>query len=1017
MITFQELIQRLNAYWGKQGCAIQQGYDLEVGAGTFNPSTFLRCLGPEPYRAAYVEPSRRPTDGRFGLNPNRVQHYFQYQVILKPSPLNMQELYLQSLEAVGFNLQEHDIRFVHDDWESPTLGAWGLGWEVWMDGMEVTQYTYFQSCGGISLKPITGELTYGLERIALYIQKVDSIFDIQWNEELTYGDIYHRNEIEWSHYNFDVSSSDMWHRHFEDFEKEAKIAISKGLVLPAYDFVMKASHAFNMLDARGVISVTERTGYITRVRNLACEVANAYVEGREKQKHPLINKFSIKAKEESHFSPSSENMPEELIVLNPEKKEDFLFEIGSEELPATFIPIGCAQLEKQLRNLLEKEGIAFDEITMYGTPRRLAAYVKGLSMTKPTVIEEKRGPALETAYDEDNNLKPAALGFFRSIKKSPIKKADLEAGVDPEISVRAFGGKPYLFAKVTIFGRPTAEILSEHLPEMVLNLEFPKKMRWFNFDIAFARPLKWLVALYGKHVIPMQLENLSAGRESLGHSQLYPWSFAILKAQDYLSLLRDHKVLADINERKKLINSQLDHLEKTLAAKIIEREKVIPQVMNLVEWPELIVGEFDRDYLKAPKEVLISEMVEHQKYFPVANADGTLKNAFVITANNTPSPRIKEGNERALSPRLADGVALYELDLNIPLDDFVKKLKFVTYQKDLGSIYNKVERLVKHASYLQQVLKIGTKEKAERAAYLSKCDLTSKMVYEFPELQGTMGKYFALHHGEASEVALAIDEHWMPRGENAPLPKSDIGIILSLAEKFDNLIGCQLVGLKTSSSSDPYGLRRQALGVIKILIDGSFHLPLQKALNAVIHHFPESLRKGKEESSIREIEEFLIGRVKTIFQDYGFSKDEIDASVSTGLSDIYDSYCKVKALHNFREKEDRFIKLFEVYKRAKGQLAESKGNLFSENLLKERAEQKLFEILKLTHVPFEEAIAQHNYDNAYQLIAEIQPALALLFDEVKILANEPNIRSNRLALLQQVFDRFGRLLDFSKIRG
>ena len=305
MIQFQELLRRLSHFWEKADCIIHQGYDLEVGAGTMNPATFLRCLGPEPYRAAYVEPCRRPTDGRYGTNPNRLQHYFQYQVILKPSPLNMQDLYLDSLKAIGVDLKKHDIRFVHDDWENPTIGAWGLGWEVWMDGMEVTQYTYFQCVGGVTLKPITGELTYGIERIAMYIQNVDSIFDLQWNDQLTYGDIYHRNEVEWSHYNFEKANTSMWFRHFENFESEAKQLIAANLPIPAYDFVMKASHAFNILDARGAISVTERTGYIGRIRDLAKAIAESYVASRERSGFPLMERFPDHRPQPNHNLPRS----------------------------------------------------------------------------------------------------------------------------------------------------------------------------------------------------------------------------------------------------------------------------------------------------------------------------------------------------------------------------------------------------------------------------------------------------------------------------------------------------------------------------------------------------------------------------------------------------------------------------------------------------------------------------------------------------------------------------------------
>ncbi|APG24306.1 glycine--tRNA ligase subunit alpha [Syntrophotalea acetylenica] len=287
-MTFQELILALQNYWAGQGCIIQQPYDMEKGAGTFNPATFLRVLGPEPWNVAYVEPSRRPTDGRYGENPNRLQHYYQFQVIMKPSPMNIQELYLDSLRSFGISPSRHDIRFVEDDWESPTLGAWGLGWEVWLDGMEITQFTYFQQVGGIDLKPVSAEITYGCERIAMYLQGVDNVYDLEWIDGIRYGDVHHQSEVEFSTYNFEEADTGMLFQLFDMYEKESVRLAQKQLVLPAYDYVLKASHSFNLLDARGAISVTERAHYIGRVRNLARLCAEGYVAQREKLGFPLI---------------------------------------------------------------------------------------------------------------------------------------------------------------------------------------------------------------------------------------------------------------------------------------------------------------------------------------------------------------------------------------------------------------------------------------------------------------------------------------------------------------------------------------------------------------------------------------------------------------------------------------------------------------------------------------------------------------------------------------------------------
>jgi glycyl-tRNA synthetase alpha chain len=288
MLSFQQLILRLNEFWDRQGCVLLQPYDMEVGAGTFHTATFLRAVGPEPWRAAYVQPSRRPKDGRYGDNPNRLQHYYQYQVVLKPSPPDIQQRYLDSLVALGIDPLQHDIRFVEDDWESPTLGAWGLGWEVWLDGMEVTQFTYFQEVGSLACRPVLGEITYGLERLAMYLQGVESVFALEWACGVSYGDVYHQNEVEQSRYNFELANVDLLFRHFGEYEREAGRLIEAQCVLPAYEMVLKCSHVFNLLDARGAISVTERAAYIARVRALARAVAQAYYEARERLGFPML---------------------------------------------------------------------------------------------------------------------------------------------------------------------------------------------------------------------------------------------------------------------------------------------------------------------------------------------------------------------------------------------------------------------------------------------------------------------------------------------------------------------------------------------------------------------------------------------------------------------------------------------------------------------------------------------------------------------------------------------------------
>lgn len=1001
MLNFQEMIAELIKFWSEQGCIVHQGYDLEVGAGTFNPATFLRCLGPEPYSAVYVEPSRRPKDGRYGENPNRVQFYHQMQVIIKPSPANIQELYLESLKRIGFNLDEHDIRFVHDDWENPTIGAWGLGWEIWLDGMEVTQFTYFQAVGGLPVKPVSGEITYGLERLAMYLQGVDSMFDIKYSDNITYGDIFKRNEYEWSHHNFHEANDKMWLRHFDDFEAEANRLIERGFPIPAYDYVMKASHAFNILDARGVISVTERTGYISRIRALAKNVAEANIKSREQQQFPLLR---------LQKAPLSEKkIPTVSTDYNPNDKEDFVLEIGSEELPATFVPIGLHNLEKAIKKILAEQNLEFDAVKTYGTPRRLTAYISGLKAGTKSQTLEKKGPPLQAAFDSKGDPTEIGAGFCRSIglEAAPLKQLK---GVE----VRKIKEVEYLFAKIDKPGVSTKTVLAATLPSMILDLDFPKKMHWGSFEIEYARPLRWIVSLYGKEVIPFALADIISDRISYGHRQLDPSAFSIDSAQEYLETLKKHSVMADVQERKNSIVEQLRAIEQKLNVKVVEEEKVLAQVLHLVELPFVTTGHFAAKYLKAPKEILASEMIEHQKYFPLAKDETTLAPFFAIVCNNKPTDKIVKGNEKALTPRLADGLFLFEEDLKVPLETFNEKLKNITFQKELGSIAEKVRRIRANAAILDKYLALGDFKKADRAALFCKADLASQVVGEFPELQGTCGKLFALHHKEDPEVALAIEEHWMPKGEKAPLPKTASGTLVSLAEKFDNLISCFSLGLLPTSSSDPYALRRQALGIVRMILEQKKALPIRIAVSECLDQFlknPSLKIKVNKEEVISQIEEFLKARAKSVFLEQ-YEKDEIEAALSAGMSDIYDRGLLLENLKAFRKNEhDKFLSLLTVVKRARKIIpSEGQGQLKSD-LLNAPAEKTLFEKLQLI-----KKSPEKSYDKAFLQLCSLEEPLAKLFESVKIMDDDQAVRKNRLALLQEVCFLCDQVLDFSKIQ-
>ncbi|MCH9613032.1 MAG: hypothetical protein S4CHLAM102_15340 [Chlamydiia bacterium] len=1000
MLTFQEIITRLSNYWMKQGCALHQGYDLEMGAGTFNPATFLRCLGPEPYNAVNVEPSRRPTDGRYGENPNRLQLFHQMQVVMKPNPANFQTLYLESLEAIGINREEHDIRFVHDDWESPTLGAWGLGWEVWLDGMEVTQYTYFQSFAGQELDLVTGELAYGLERLTMYIQGVDNVYDIQYNETLKYGDVYKQNEVEWSEYNFEQGSAQMWQRHFDDFEQEATRLCSQSLPIPAYDFVMKASHAFNMLDALGVISVTSRVEYIARVRSLAVLVGKAFVESRQEKGFPLG--FKEYAKEPTvAFDQTPSALPKNT-------KEDFLFEIFSEELPATFVPKGMAKLQEGVEKLLKELTLCHELIEVYGTPKRLAIYVKGLDALIPEQVVERRGPPVATCYDEGGNLTKQGEGFCRSGGIDPVSLDAIRKGECESLSLTEKGGVEYLLAHVKKEGVATRDLLRKALPGIVINFPFPKKMRWSDLQITYARPIFSFIALLGNEVIEFSIDGIRSGRTTRGHRQLADREIEISHPSEYLEELRKVQVIADCEERTKKIVSELDAIEKEHQISAIRRDDVLNQVLFLTEFPSLALYSFDERFLDLPREVLISEMIEHQKYFPMETSGKKMSNQFVITSDTNVNEIILKNNRAVLTARLSDGHFLYHQDLETSLDVFCEKLKNITFQKELGSVHDKVERVAKIAKKLVGIL--DRKElltQVQESIKYAKADLASHLVYEFPELQGIAGGYYARAADFDEEVAIAMEEHWMPTSESAPLPSTEVGAIASIADKLDNLLSYFKIGIRATASKDPYALRRQTFGILRILIDRGWSFDLAEFLA------DQHVLEGKP---LEELTEFMRQRMKSVLLHLGYKKEEVDAT-STKTSFVpFDLFRLTDALHSFRASgSEEFERLLEVYKRAKGQLNNQEATNFSPNLLLDEAEINLHQVVLANQNPLKQSIEKKEYVSSLQTLASLKDPLERFFNEVRVLDEDPKKRANRIGLLQMVFKDFATLLDFSQL--
>ncbi len=1028
--TFQEIIATLSQFWAKHGCIIASPYDVEKGAGTSNPTTFLRALGPEPYNAAYIEPCRRPKDGRYAENPNRLQHYFQYQVILKPSPDNILDLYLESLRAIGLNTEEHDIRFVHDDWENPTLGAWGLGWEIWIDGMEMTQFTYFQAVAGIPLSPITGEITYGIERITMCLQGVNSIFDIQWNEHLTYGDIYRENEIQWSHYNFTQQDDAMWLRHFQDFQKEAKKLTQLHLPIPAYDFVIKSSHAFNMLDAKGVISVTERAHYIGAIRDTAKAVAEEYLELRKKQNFPLLSSKEASQKEQ-----------EKIAFVHQtalQKEGTCVIEIGIEELPATFVPIGIKGFEQNMKSFLVEKKISYDSLSSYGTPRRLTIIIEGLHPETKEERLEKRGPRVEACWNTSTGeITQAGCGFFTSTGRFSDKSSipsykDIQAGKIPEIKIESIKGISYVIIEETKPKQKVSSLLSDALPSIITSIDFPKTMRWGAFSLQFARPIRWILALYNEEILPVQLEHLTASNITYGSRQLTSSrAITVPHAQNYLQILEEQgQVIVDPKKREAIILRDLTRLSSSLQLRPSPSyiQRVMKQVAFLVEKPFVEVLAFDESFLNVPKEVLALEMVEHQKYFPLEKATThELSNHFAIVANRPVNASIEIGNKKVLSARLKDGLFLWNDDKQHSLETFRDKLKVVTYQAKAGSVYDKTERMKNLAQELNQIIpEMDSSEKQIcLAASLSKADLTTQLVGEFPELQGTVGMYLAQHEHLDADIARAIQDHWLPNQEGGPLPYNHLGTCISLSDKLDSLAVFFSLNMRPTSSSDPFALRRAGLGIVRILIEQKLNISLTQAIHKAVQQVYDSipnLKNAKTEIE-KDILTFIMTRAKAYFLEKGYSKECIDTILiedNTLLSDnLYDALRRIEALCELKASPERMKNFVEVMKRCLGQLqhTSSSAAVVDKNRLYETSEKQLFDAIQNVEIAFSESEQSKNWNEALDHIVSLQKPINDLFNNVLVLSENPDERERRLGLLLSAFQLMNRFGDMRRFLG
>ncbi len=1015
-LNFQQVILKLQQFWAEKGCVLWQPYYTQVGAGTMNPATFLRVLGPEPWNVAYVEPSIRPDDGRYGENPNRFQQHYQFQVILKPDPGNPQELYLESLKAIGIDPRRHDIRFVEDNWEQPAISAWGLGWEVWLDGQEITQFTYFQQMGGVTLDPVSVEITYGLERILIGLHNAKSAWELPWNDQITYGDVRRREEFEHSKYYFEVADVPAMRETFERFEREAEACLAQGLVLPAHDYVLKCSHLFNILDTRGAVSLTERQAVFRRIRELARRTAETYLEQRKALEYPMLKEIREQKLEISK--------PDYSPVSNP---QSLLFEIGVEELPSSDVDSARAYLVTRIPSLLAELRLEHKGARIFATPRRLVVAVDSLAPNQPDREDLVKGPPADKALVGQVSDLPTPFVTGQVGNLSYTKAAEGFAkknGVDSSaLEVREQDGGKYVFAVVKQKGRPAPEVLAEALPKLVAEIKFEKSMRWNESGVAFSRPIRWYVALFGETVIPFEYAGVVSGNVTRGLRPYDSPEIVIPSADKYFELIREAGIILDIEERKASIVEQVNQAASLIGGQAIIEEGLLNEVANLVEMPTAVMGGFDPEFLQLPKDVLISVMKKHQRYFPVAKADQSptsnyqspvtnyqLLPHFIAIRNGDDLgvDLVRQGNEHVLGARFADANFFVREDLKLKLEAYRPKLAALTFQTKLGSMLDKSDRMLKLGAEVGQLLGFKGVEEIKplgRAVYLAKADLATQMVTEMTSLQGIIGGEYALRSGETPEVAQAIAEQYQP------VPRSKIGVAVALTDRIDSLVGLFAAGLAPTGAKDPFGLRRAAIGVVQPLIEHDLDFDLAEAVNRSAKLQPVEVKDEVK----AQVLEFIAGRLKVLLGEMGFKHDVVEAILAAQSNNPAGALRAVKQLQEWVKREDwsnildGFARCVRIIRAAS--ITNNQLPIINEQLFEAEEEKKLYQALNAERSTF------NSVDDFLAAVKNLIPSITAFFDKVMVMAEDEKVRQNRLALVGQVANLSKGIADLSKLEG
>ena len=689
--------------------------------------------------------------------------------------------------------------------------------------------------------------------------------------------------------------------------------------------------------------------------------------------------------------------------------QNLLLEIGTEEIPARFMGAALAQLQELAVKKFTEERIDYTEVLTFGTPRRLALLVKGVAETQQDKLEEVKGPARKAAFDADGQLTKAGQGFARS---QGVAVKDLE--------IRETPAGEYVFALKRMHGRAATEVLPQLLPGFITGLNFPKPMRWGYGEMRFARPIHWLVALYGAEVIPFNLGDLQSGRLTFGHRFLGQGQISLEKADDYLPRLKENYVIADPAERREIIWQQIQDLAAQEGGRVEPDNELLEEVTYLLEYPTALCGSFADDYLELPEEVLITPMREHQRYFPVRDASGKLMAKFITVRNGTAEhlDLVREGNEKVLRARLADARFFFEEDLKVPLAENFKKLEKIVFQESLGMVSDKAQRIRTLSSQIAVDLGWAAEQIADldRAAFLAKTDLVTNMVYEFPELQGIMGAEYARRCGEKPAVAQAIFEHYLPRHAGDILPTTELGMVVSLADKLDTIVGCFGVGIQPTGSQDPYALRRQALGICRIMLERGLEISLTGLIDQAFALYPADQVQMKltREQVLSEISEFFKLRLRNILSEQDIAHDVLDSVLAIGFDNLADLQRRALGLQTFRQQPE-FDDLLTAYLRAHNLAQHAETETIDKTLLLEPVEEQLHSALIRAQFEVIESLKHKDIARALGVLATLREPIGAFFAGVMVMAEDPATRHNRLALLKQIDNLAAKIADFSKI--